>query len=135
MGEDDESLRRFQERMRRIPLEVRRAVLPALVKGAEEIAADARRLAPEDDGDLVRSIRVEPGPNELSVVVRAGGELTTKPVRDGADASYDYAMAQEFGTAKMPANPFFWPAYRLNKKRVRARIARAIRKAIKEAWK
>jgi hypothetical protein len=44
--------------MRRIPAVARKAVAPSLTKGAEEIAAAARALAPVDDGDLKKSIRV-----------------------------------------------------------------------------
>lgn len=130
---DDESLRRFQRRLQAIPKGVRAAVQPALQKSAEEVAAAARVLAPEDDGDLRRSIRVEAGPHELARTVAAGGDLTTRPVRDGADASYDYALGQEFGTRKMPANPFFFPAFRSLRKRAAGRIKRAMSKAIRES--
>lgn len=129
---DDGGLSRFQARMRAIPQAVREAVQPALDKGASELVASMRQIAPNEDGDLQASIRKEDGDHELSVKVAAGGAKTTKPVRSGADTSYDYALGQEYGTKKMPANPFFWPAFRLNRKRLANRIKRAIGKAVKD---
>lgn len=70
---------------------------------------DMRARTDDRTGTLDRSIRAEEGRDELSVFIRAGGELTTK---DG----YDYAIGKEFGTTKQPAEPFFWPVYRIHKK-------------------
>jgi hypothetical protein len=53
-------------------------------------------------------------------------------VRNGVTAKYDYALAQEFGTKEHPANPFFYPTWRLLRKRARSRINRAMKKAIEE---
>lgn len=125
---------RLKRRMQAIPAAVRAAVRPALVRSADELADRMKTLVPVEDGTLRSSIRTEPGKDELSIKVAAGGPLTTKPVRDGADASYDYALGQEYGTQDMPANPFFWPAYRLSRKRIRNRLRRAIRKAVRENW-
>lgn len=83
-----------------------------------------------DPGILRDSIRMGPGRRETSVVVEAGGPTTTK---QGAGGSYDYANAQEFGTQDMPANPFFWPSYRVVKKTHKGRASRALGKALKEA--
>src|SRR5690606_10414154 len=115
------------------PKAARRAIKPALEKGADELVGRMKYLAPVDDGDLQRSIQKRPL-NELAVRVEAGGEATTRPVRQGVSATYDYALGQEYGTAEMPANPFFWPAVNTLKRRVRRRVDRAIGKAVKEAW-
>ena len=123
-----------------VPKAAKAAIQPAIDQGAEEMAARMRYLAPvapEDGGDLQRSIRVEPGPRELSATVTAGGPLTTKPVRKsekGNAPEYDYALGVEYGTEEMTAQPFFWPSVNTTKKRVKRRIDRAISKAIKEAW-
>lgn len=120
-----------------IPKKAKAAIQPAIDQGANEMAARMRYLAPHDDGDLQRSIRVEPGPRELSATVTAGGPLTTKPVRKsekGNAPEYDYALGIEYSTEDMPAQPFFWPSVNTTKKRVKRRIDRAISKAIKEAW-
>ena len=78
-----------------------------------------------------------------AVLVRAGGALTTRSgagdqgfVREfaravrGKDANYDYALAQEFGTQHIPAQPFFWPTYRARKRRIRRAIKDSAKAAI-----
>lgn len=120
--------------LRSIPKAVKPKVKAAVDQGANEMANRMRYLAPEDDGDLKNSIRVEAGPNELSATVTAGGPTTTRPVRAGQSAEFDYALGQEFGTAETQAQPFFWPSVNSTKKRVRRRIDRAIGKAIKEEF-
>lgn len=124
---------RFVRRMNAIPVAVRAAVHPALDSSAAELVDTMKRVAPHEDGDLQRSIEANPGKHELAREVTAGGEITTRPVRNGADAEYDYALGQEFGTVDMPANPFFFPTFRLLRKRLNNRIKRSIRKAVKDA--
>lgn len=102
-------------------------------KSAVEMVATAKRLVPEESGTLRESIRYSAGRRRGGFIVEAGGPTTTKPVRHGADASYDYALGQEYGTSDTPAQPFFWPAFRLTRKTHRGRVARALRKAIKDA--
>ena len=103
-----------------IPQQVKAAVRPAIEKGADEIVARAKYLAPTDEGNLAASIHKEPGPVPLSVTVT---------VDDPA------ALYQEYGTANQPQNRFFWPSVNTLKNRVRGRIDRAISKAVKSAWK
>jgi len=131
---DDGGLARLQRRIEAIPSAIRKAVEPAVAKSANELAAVMKTMAPKDDGDLVKSIKVEDGYHALSKAVVAGGELTTRPVREGADASYDYAFAQELGTTEMQANPFFYPAKRLMDKRIKSRLKRAAAKAVRDNW-
>jgi HK97 gp10 family phage protein len=45
-----------------------------------------------------------------------------------------YAHLVEFGTTKAPAQPFFWPAFRSQRKRAETRIKRALSKAVKEEF-
>lgn len=129
---DDGGLARFQRRMRAIPASVRATVMGQLPQIAEEVAEAQRLLAPENEGRLKQSIRVEPMPEQLAVAVRAGGPTTTRPVRAGSTVTYDYALAQEFGRKGMDANPFFWPGFRMVRKRVTNKIKLAIRKAIRD---
>ena len=128
----DNGLSRLQRRMKAVPEKIRRAVRPAVEKSADEMVDMARRFAPVDDGTLRASIKHHAGPHDLSREVRAGGETTTRRVRAGADATYDYALAQEYGSANHPAQPFFWPAYRLIRKRIKSRIRRAVGKAVRD---
>lgn len=67
---------------------------------------------PEDTGDLEQSCTVIDGANDLEVIVVAGGDLTTKEIREGSGVGYDYALAFEHGTTKQPARSFFYSTYR-----------------------
>lgn len=131
----DNGMRSLKRRLARIPASVKAAVRPALNQAADEMVRSARVMVPKGDTKaLSQSIRKEDGRDELQILVKAGGPTTTKPVRSGASATYDYAAAMEFGTRKVAAQPYFWPAYRLNKKRMSSRIRRAITKAVKEGF-
>jgi HK97 gp10 family phage protein len=100
---------------------------------------DARRRA----GALRDSIGWTWGkaPKGATVVATAkanlGGDLTITIYagsRDkglGADDAF-YARWVEFGTQKMPAQPYFYVSYRANKKKVKSRVRRAITKAAKQ---
>ncbi|KAB2706479.1 hypothetical protein F9L03_02075 [Brucella lupini] len=124
----------FKRRMLRLPEKVRKDTNRAIEQNADEWVRVSRSMAPVDPKDgihlkpSIRHYETETG----GQVVRAGGEATTRPVKDGQSATYDYALAQEFGTQEMAANPFFWPAYRLFKKKFASRRSRAMNKAIKD---
>ena len=49
------------------------------------------------------------------------------------DHEVRYAHLQEYVTVNNAPHPFFWPAYRLRKKRAANRIKRAIGKAVRDA--
>lgn len=123
----------FYKRLRAATPTVEKHLAAANSKSADEIVSMAQRLVAVEEGDLRNSIRRESGNLPTTAVVLAGGPTTTKPVREGADASYDYALAVEFGTQRQPAQPFFWPSVRANRSRYRGRAGRALRQAIKEA--
>jgi len=139
---DDGGLSRFQRRMRAIPKEAQKAIAPALVKSADEIASAMRALAPVDSGDLKASIAVTP-PNQAtppysqpggSRVAASNMALITAGNNDVRYAHLvEYGHGNGFGGSNVPPHPFFWPAYRLLKKRAGNRIKRAIGKAVKEA--
>jgi len=72
----------------------------------------------------------------IGVMLKAGdtstlvtGEAAGKKSGVRRGTVFQNARLQEFGTKNMPANPFFYPAWRANKTRVRGAITRAIRKA------
>lgn len=127
---------RFYARLRSSVPKIKDRLTDVNQKSAKDMVGMAQRLVPVDDefgGTLRDSIRMGPGRRETAFVVEAGGPTTTKVVKDGADGSYDYALAQEFGTAEVSAQPYFWPSYRVMKKTHKGRVSRAIGKAIKEA--
>jgi HK97 gp10 family phage protein len=129
------SVQQFKQLMDRIPKEVAKELEDAPFSEGERLASVMRSVVPQgvdDRRELMESIRVEPGRKPLVALVKAGGPLTTKEVRAGSGVGYDYSLANEFGTEKMQAQPFFWPTYRLMKKRLRSAISRKARKAIEK---
>lgn len=128
-----------------IPERVRRQTRLAMEKGAGEIVDMAKALAPvlsEHDprrkaGALRDSIGWTWGdaPKGSIVLARSAasdGERIT--IYAGNDEAF-YARWVEFGTQKMPAIPFFFPSYRALRKRVKGRITREMKKAIREGAK
>lgn len=102
-----------------IPKAARKSIRPAIEKGADELVARMQYLAPEADGELKESI-TKTMTSDLSATV---------------STENDAALYQEYGTANMDRNSFFWPSVNTLKKKVRRRVDRAIGKAVKEAWK
>lgn len=127
----DDSLNRLMRRFSAIPEQIRKDVAAEVQRGADYMVATAKRFAPNGEGDLDASIRSEPGDHALQARVMAGGETTTRPVREGISATYDYAKAVEWGTENMEAQPYFYPAARLTRRRIKRNVNRAIRKAVK----
>lgn len=126
---------RLRRRMKAIPSEVRKALKAQNAVNAAELVQTIVGFVPKDDGALAASVRHQDvsDSTRISQRVESGGAATTRPVREGADATYDYALAQEYGTGKMPANPSFWPAWRLKRRRFKTRMSRAAKKAVAAA--
>lgn len=129
MAPRNKGLDRLKRKLSSMPGAARKELRRALDQSAFEIADTAHANAPREDGNLRRSIRTENGDHDMQVHVLAGGPLTTRPVRKGQSATYDYALGTEFGNKDTPAQPFFFPAYRANKRRVKSRVNRAVKKA------
>ncbi|KQY21022.1 hypothetical protein ASD32_06485 [Rhizobium sp. Root483D2] len=134
---DDGGLAKFQARMRAIPKAVRVAVEPALIKGGEELVGTMRQIAPEDSGDLKHSIKYTPPGQMTPPYSQPGGSRVAgenEVIVTAGDADVRYAHLVEHGTTEAQAQPFFWPAVRLTRKRIANRIKRAIGKAVKDNW-
>lgn len=149
-----QNLERLKRRQAAIPKAARVNIRAALEKGAQEIATMARVMAPESSGDLKRSIGYTFGefiPENSNVRGVQGGAGLGDPdlsvTVHAGDAKAFYAAFIEFGTAPHPQGgqfagtqhpgtapqPFFFPAYRLLKKRVKGRINRSVKKAARDA--
>jgi HK97 gp10 family phage protein len=146
----DGGLASFQRRMAAIPEAAKAAVAPVLLKQANQIAATMRSLAPEDEGALKASIAVT-GPGQKTPAHSQPGGAAAVPENAVAitagNTEVRYAHLVEHGTrARMTssksqsghhpgtaAQSFFWPAFRLHRKKTAAAIKRAIGKAIREA--
>lgn len=125
-----------QAMFRRKAAKVAAAAKAQAQTSGEQVASAMRYLAPREQGELIRSIRVEDAASIttskgsrgfIGVVVKAGDETTI--VTNHTGARFQNAKLQENGTKNMPASPYFNPAWRANRSRVRSAISRAIRKA------
>lgn len=128
-----DDIRALRKKLQAIPKAAREAAMASLVKSGNELVNAQKALVPVKSGALRDSIRAEPHPEDLKIIVAAGGPATTKAARSG-HGSYDYALAQEFGTVNEDAQPFFYPAWRLIRKRLRNRTKRTISKAVKQEF-
>jgi len=133
----DGGIGRLRKRLAAIPASIKKAVGPALLKSATETVDTMKRLAPEDEGDLKNSIAVTPGGQSTPPYSQPGGSMVVEEnavaiTVGNSDVRYGHLV--EYGTGKARAQPFFWPAFRLTRKRNTNRIKRAIGKAVRENW-
>jgi HK97 gp10 family phage protein len=136
---DSAQLQRLQRRLEAIPKAVREAVQPALLKSGDELASTMKNLAEpsRDTGALIDSIAVTTGGNSTPPHSQPGGSHVVPEnavAITAGNSKVRYAHLVEYGTANAPAQPFFWPGYRLLKKKLNARIKRSITKAVKDGW-
>ncbi|WP_374832956.1 HK97-gp10 family putative phage morphogenesis protein [Paenochrobactrum pullorum] len=142
-----EGLDRLKRKLTKtIPNAVVEATIKAMEAGADEAVGMMQRLAPKDTGDLAKTIgwtwgdpprgamvlsRSPKTSDGLVITIYAGDESTLV----GERAQFQLARLQEFGTQHMKASPYFFPSWRALRKRVRARVTRQMRKAIREGAK
>ncbi|MFC3163061.1 HK97-gp10 family putative phage morphogenesis protein [Ciceribacter thiooxidans] len=134
---------------RTIPERVLARVREAMEQAAEEAVDVIRSLAPEDSGALKDSIGwtwgdAPKGSIALLTSKRTAGGMRITIYAGGGDAFY--ARFVEFGTSPhvnkgkfagtqnpgMAAQPFFFPGWRMVRRKAKRRMTGAIRKAIKE---
>ena len=126
--------RRLAARFDALPQEIIEALRPAIVKSADEVAANMTALAPRDEGDLVASIAVTPPGGTTPPYAAGGGKRTAGPNQSLVTVGNEqvrHAHLQEFGTVNHPAQPFMRPGWRIARPRIDRRIKRAISAAIK----
>lgn len=133
-----QGLSELRSRWSAVPGKVREAVMAEMEKLAEEVVAMMRRLVPKDRGDLENSIGwtwVKAPRGSIMVGSVGGKEYGTLRITIYAGGTREsfHAFFQEFGTRKMAANPFFFPAWRAKRKKVKSGITRAMNKAIRSA--
>lgn len=116
---------RLRRKMKAIPLAVRKAAREQLKNNANDLVETMKGFAPVQDGALVSSIKQQ----DVSDSTRI-----SRRVSAGSREAL-YASWVEFGTSKSAATPFFWPAYRLLRRRMKSRMSRAAKKAVQEAVK
>jgi HK97 gp10 family phage protein len=132
-----DQLERLKRRLEAIPKVVKEALGPALEKSGAELASRMQTLAPVDTGRLRNSIKVTLPGETTPPYSQPGGSRTAKEnevIVTAGDAKTRYAHLVEYGTTKAPAHPYFWPAFRLTRDRIKRRLKRAVSKAVKENW-
>jgi HK97 gp10 family phage protein len=134
---DDGGLSRLQRRLAAIPTAVKEAVQPALQKSAAELVAMMKQLAPVETGHLRDSIVATPAGQSTPAYSQPGGsqivpENAVMVTAGNSEVRYPHLV--EYGTANAPAQPYFWPSYRLLKKRLGNRVKRSVSKAVRERW-
>jgi HK97 gp10 family phage protein len=136
---DDGGLSRIQRRLNAIPKRLKERMGAVAVEEAEKIAADMKAFAEasRDTGDLIDSITVT-GPGQVTPPYSQPGGMTkvsdTGAMITAGNEEVRYPHLVEYGTDTAPAQPFFWPAVDLNKRKVQLRLRREARKAVREQW-
>lgn len=120
-----------------IPQRAKEVTRQAMEKSAEEIVKMMKQLVPKGEtGRLAESIGWTYGDAPEGTMAIMSGDAGDGGIKitiyAGGGEAY-YARFVEFGTQNMSAQPFFYPAYRMNRRRAKNRIRRAIRKGVKEA--
>lgn len=133
------NLNRLNRKVRKLPQAAIDSIRVAMAQGANEIVAMAKRFAPVDTGTLRDSIGwtwgfdIPEGATALGSFRyrRSRNEQLQLTIYAGSKEAY-YARWKEFGTVVHKAHPFFFPAYRAQKKLVKSRIRKAARLAAKK---
>ena len=108
--------KQIAEKIQKIRSATKSAIEEALITSALIVERDAKINAPVDTGRLRASLSHTTenfGTDNPSVTI---GTNTV------------YAAAQEFGTSKIPARPFLFPAFNNNKQKILKELAKAIKK-------
>jgi HK97 gp10 family phage protein len=123
---------RLRRRLRAIPAGVRKALKEQNAVNAADLVAVQKSFAASSFSDPTGKIQSSIKHQDVSDSTRISQRVTAG-AKD--EKGRDYAAWVEFGTSKNGARPFFWPAYRLMKRRMKARMSRAAKKAVQEAVK
>lgn len=144
---------RLFQKLKALNADVAAEVEAANLRLAEEMVDTARRLAPvgpPHPGALRDSIVATPGGQSSPAYSQPGGSQT---VPEGAvlitagNSAVRYPHLVEYGTRPhinagwaagtqnpgAPAQPYFWPAFRLIRSRLKRQVSAAVRRAIKRA--
>lgn len=151
-----QGVNRLRKRLSDVPAKVRVAVIEELETQAEKIVRDMRGLIPARKGGSGAAVPIDVGwtwgaPPRGAIAIAYVGYRKPKAKDEKLKVTI-YATGPngfnatwfEFGTAdrvtadggergRMTATPFFFPAYRANRKAARAAISRAVTRAMKNA--
>lgn len=139
-------LAKLHRKLKKLPISAKQEIRAAMAKGADQIVAMMKSLAPvlatpdprRRPGELRDSIgwtwgKAPKGSFAVATLKGAGigGELTITIYAGNKDSGW-WARWVEFGTSKMSAQPFFYVSWRANRRSTKSRISRAVNKAAKK---
>jgi hypothetical protein len=142
-----EGLEALKRKFRAMPAAVRGEIAKSVPTSAAELVGMQKRLVPKGKTHaLENSIRYEMVTDFKALVIAGGTSETKREVRKGSGEFTDETILVEFGTKAhkargkfkgaripaQPARPFFFPAYRALKRRLKGRISRSISTGIKK---
>jgi len=142
-----QGLDRLKRKLRTFPATVEAEIRAAMEVSANEVVALAKSLVPRDTGALAESIGWTWGdaPKGSMTLGKVGGTGNLVITIYAGDDKAFWARWVEFGTSPHTnagmfagsenpgtrAQPFFYPAYRAVRRRVKGRVTRAVNKAAK----
>jgi len=112
---------RLQRALLKLPDDARRELRAAIAGGAAQVAAAAAARAPARTGALKGAIETRLAKSGLGATIGVFKRSKKTHV----------ARFLEFGTVKMAARPWFFPAFRALRARLRGQIEAAARRALK----
>ena len=136
---DDGGLSRIQQRLNAIPNLLRERMKVVTLEEANKLADDMRTfaLSSKATGRLIESITVTAAGKTTPPYSQPGGSTVVPEnaaMVTAGNAEVRYPHLVEYGTKKAHAQPFFWPAVRINKRRTLSRIRREIGKTVRANW-
>jgi HK97 gp10 family phage protein len=126
----NKTVERFKKLTEEMQKEIHDLAVRELNSQAGSLAALIQSVAPVEEGALRTTVKVVQGNKDTVVRIVAGGQKTIR--KSISSTPYDYARADEFGTVHMNPKPFFFPSYRLRKKKIISAMKRKITASIKK---
>lgn len=142
IGEVDKALKALEDEFGD-KLARSKVLIPAVREAMKPVLQQARANAPKDSGDLTRSLIVEARrPNsrdrrskyitQTDTVIAAVTTASGKKLAKMGIKSDARAIAQEFGTAHNPAQPYLRPALEANAQATVTRLAEILARRIQQ---
>lgn len=142
IGEVDKALKQLEEDFGAKTAQAK-VLVPAVREAMRPVLLDARQNAPEDTGDLSRSLLVEARRptkrdrrskyvTQTDTVIAAVTTASGKKLAKMGIKSDARAIAQEFGTARHPAQPYLRPALEANAQNTINRLAEILARRIQQ---
>lgn len=143
---------KLRKRLLRLPDDVKRRLRAEFAQGADDIVNMMKAVAPVDDGELRESITwrwsgegkiaysqgdSSGQPGDMSIRISAGNTRVRYPhlVEFGAAPHIAGGIFKGAMHPGQPPQPFFFPSYRAQKKRVVKNFRRGIKRAMQDSAK